>query len=86
MNNFNDELDLECCPPLRSRKITGGRYDVKKENHIIDIKHTSSSRFKSLKKWRDMLVEGTLISDVYSNRNIGNISSEKSLCDNCTIC
>jgi len=87
MNNFNDEKDLESCTLLRTRKMMSGRYDYReKENHIIDVKHTPSSRFKSLKKWRDMLVEGTLMSDVYSNRNIGNISNEKSLCDNCTIC
>jgi|TARA_B110000483_G_C18192834_1_gene541699 hypothetical protein len=73
MNNFNDDLESG----IRSRQIRG-RY-VKKENHIIDVKRP----FKSLKKWRDMLVEGTIISDVYSNRNI---TSEKSLCENCTIC
>jgi hypothetical protein len=84
MNNFNDELDLESGGPLRTRKMIGGRYDYReKEKHVIDVEHTPSSRFKSFKKWRDMLVEGTIISDVYSNRNI---TSEKSLCHNCTIC
>jgi hypothetical protein len=76
MNNFNDDLESG----VRPRKKMC-RY-VKKENYVIDVKPTSS-RFKSLKKWRDMLVEGTIMSDVYSNRNI---TSEKSLCNNCTIC
>jgi hypothetical protein len=84
MNNFNDELDLESGTPLRTRKMIGGRYDYReKEKQVIDVKHTSSSRIKSFKKWRDMLVEGTIMSDVYSNKNI---TSEKSLCGNCTIC
>ena len=83
MSNFNDELDLESgIYPTRTRNR--GRYYREDDDkpHIVEI----NSTYSSLKKWKDILVEGLIMSDESPNSKIYNKSWYESCHESCVKC
>ncbi len=83
MNNFNDELDLES-GVYATRTRNRGRYQREDDDkpHVVQV----NSTYSSLKKWKDMLVEGLIMSDESPNSQIYNKSWYESCHESCVKC